>query len=207
MCERLEPVSPHDKPFNAPVRAAGSGVVTSCCYESENDLGQMQDLLMYARLETDDCCYAHISDLLFQFLMVACHLNPWKHIRLWHADGKLVGYAVLAEDPAFDWQILPEYEWRGIEMEALAWAETRLAELRHRDAQQWSGQCVSGARQDNTRRIAFLEQHGFRPGHQFSEVNMLRSLDEPIPEAIVPPGYQVRAVAGAGESAGCALTH
>ncbi|HSN77177.1 MAG TPA: GNAT family N-acetyltransferase [Anaerolineae bacterium] len=190
----------HDKPFDAPARAEGSnGAVTSRCYETEHDLWQMQDLLMQVRLETDDWRYAHVGDLLFQFLMVACHLNPREHIHLWHAAGKLVGYAVLGEDPAIDWQILPEYEWRGIETEAMAWADTRMAGLHHHDAQQWGGHCVSGARQDNARRIAFLEQHGFRPGHQFSEVNMLRSLDEPIPEAIVPAGCQVRAVAGADE--------
>jgi ribosomal protein S18 acetylase RimI-like enzyme len=136
---------------------------------------------------------------MFQFFMVACHLNPQEHIRLWHADGKLVGYAVLGEDPSFDCQVLPGYEWCGIETEAMAWAETRLAELCKRDAQRWGGQFVSGARQDNAKRIAFLEQHGFRQGGQFSEVNMLCWLDEPIPATVLPAGYQVRSVADAGE--------
>jgi hypothetical protein len=62
-------------------------------------------------------------------------LNPQEHIRLWHDGGKLVGYAVLSEGLSFDWQILPEYEWCGIETEAIAWAETRLPELRKSDAQ------------------------------------------------------------------------
>ncbi|MBN2304839.1 MAG: GNAT family N-acetyltransferase, partial [Anaerolineae bacterium] len=99
-----------------------------------------------------------------------------------------------------DWQVLPEYEWSGIETEAMAWAETRLAELRQRDPQRWGGPLVSGARQDNARRIAFLEQHGFRYSGEFAEVTMLRSLDEPIPESpVLPAGYQVRAVAETGE--------
>ncbi len=95
----------------------------------------------------------------------------------------LVGYAILGEDPSFDCQVAPEYEWRGIETEALAWAETRLAELRGRDAKQWGGHFVAGARQDNAKRIAFLEQHGFRYSGEFAEVNMLRSLAEPIPRS------------------------
>jgi hypothetical protein len=60
----------------------------------------------------------------------------------------LVGYAILGEDPSFDWQVLPEYEWSGIETEAIAWAETRLAELRQGDARRWGHHFVSGARQD-----------------------------------------------------------
>jgi ribosomal protein S18 acetylase RimI-like enzyme len=161
----------------------------------------MQGLLMEARSRAGDWHYWHVGELAWGFFMVACHLNLQEHIRLWHGDeGKLVGYAVLGEDPSFDCQVLPEYEWSGIETEALAWAETRLTELRKCDAQRWSGNFVSGARQDDAKRIAFLEQHGFRRGGEFSEVNMLRSLDEPIPESTLPTGCQVRAIAtDAGE--------
>ena len=175
-------------------------LLTSRLYETEHDLQQMQGLLMEARSRTDDWSYAHVGELTFGFFMVACHLNLREHIRLWHDDeGKLVGYAVLGEDPSFDWQVLPEYEWSGIETEAMAWAETCLAELRKCDAQQRGGSLVSGARQDNGRRRVFLGQHGFRYSGEFAEVNMLRSLDEPIPDSVLPAGYQIRAVAEAGE--------
>ncbi len=173
--------------------------LTSRFYETEHDLQQMQALLMEARSTTDDWHYAHVGELLFGFFMVACHLDPKEHIRLWHDADKLVGYAILGEDPSFDCQVLPEYEWCGIEDEAMTWAGTRITELRKRDEQQWGGNFVSGARQDNAKRIAFLEKHGFQPGGEFSEVNMLRSLDEPISEVVIPPGCQVRAVADARE--------
>ena len=174
--------------------------LTARFYETEHDLQQMQDLLMEARSRTDDWHYWHVGELIFGFFMAACHLNPQEHIRLWHDDaGKLAGYAVLGEDPSFDCQVVPEYEWSGIEAEAMDWAETRLIELRKRDAKRWSGNIVSGARQDNAERIAFLEQRGFRYSGEFAEVNMLRSLDEPIPESTLPTGCQVRAVADAGE--------
>jgi hypothetical protein len=88
-------------------------------YETENDLQQMLRLLMDARSRTDDWHYAHVGELLFRFFMVACHLNPNEYIRLWHIDDKLVGYAILGEDPSFDFQVLPEYEWCGIETEAI----------------------------------------------------------------------------------------
>lgn len=168
--------------------------MTSRLYETENDLLSMLNMLMEARSRTDDWRYAHVGELLFQFFMVACHLDPKEFIRLWHDGGKLAGYAILGEDPSFDLQVLPEYEWRGIEAEAMLWAESRLAELRKDDPQQWGGRLASGARQDNAKRIAFLEEHGFRPGGEFSEVNMIRLLDEPIPQAEIPAGCQVRPV-------------
>lgn len=176
---------------------------TSRRYETEADLQQMQSLLMAGRSRTDDWHYWHVGDLTWGFFILACHLNPQEHIRLWHdAAGKLAGYAVLGEDPSFDWQVLPEHEWSGIEAEALAWAETRLSELRKRDPKRWGGDCVSGARQDDAKRMAFLERHGFRHGHEDrAELNMLRSLDEPIPASALPAGCQVRAVAEAGEVA------
>jgi len=181
--------------------------LTSRFYETEHDLQQMQALLMEARSRTDDWRYMHIGEFTFRFFMVACHLNPHEHIRLWHNDGKLVGYTVLGEDPSIDWQVLPEYEWSGIETEAMAWAETRLTELRKPDATQWSGNLVSGARQDNGRRRLFLRQHGFRYSGEFAEVNMLRALAEPIPESVLPSGYQVRAIAETGEISKRAAAH
>jgi ribosomal protein S18 acetylase RimI-like enzyme len=189
-------------------RTPPKGSVSSRHYEDEHDLADMQRLLMEARSRTDDWRYPHVGDLTFTYFMIACHLKPQEHIRLWHDDqGRLVGYAVLGEDPSFDWQVVPECEWSGIETEAMAWAEMRLAELRRRDVQQWGGSLVSGARQDNGRRRVFLGQHGFRYSGEFAEVNMLRSLDEPIHDAVLPAGHQIRAVGGAAEIPQRAAAH
>ena len=169
--------------------------LTSRLYESEQDLLHMQAMLMDARSRTDDWHYAHVGELQFNFFMVLCHLDPQGHIRLWHdAAGRLAAYAMLGEDPVFDFQVLPEYEWMGIESQALKWADEKLAELRRQDAKLWGGGLVSGSRQDNPQRMAFLEQNGFRRGGKFSEVNMLRRLDEPIPEIELPAGCRVREV-------------
>jgi mycothiol synthase len=168
-------------------------------FTDEQDLHEMQAMLMQARRQSGDWRYAHVGELTFQYLMVACHLNPRDFIRLWHAGGRLVGYAVLGEDPSFDFQILPEFAWSGIEEEAVRWAEEEIARLRKADPQQWGGKCTSGSRQDDPERMAFLELHGFKPGGEFSEVNMLRLLDDAIPAPEPPDGYWVRELAGAGE--------
>lgn len=160
----------------------------------------MQALLMDARSRTGDWCYPHVGDLQFWFFMITCHLDVHQHVRLWHdADGRLAAYALLGDDPSLDWQMQLEYEGSGIEVEALAWAEARLLELRAGDPSRWGGRLVCGARQDNVRRIAFLEQRGFRPG-KWVEVNMLCRLDRDLPAARVPDGFTVRAVAESGET-------
>src|SRR5574342_162335 len=89
--------------------------ITSRFYETEHDLQQMENLLMEARSLTNDWRYWHVGELVFSYFMVACHLNPREHIRLWYDDDRLVGYAILGEDPSFDCQVLSEYEWSGIE--------------------------------------------------------------------------------------------
>lgn len=168
---------------------------TSRNYESEQDLLAMLDLLMTGRAATDDWRYPHVGDLMWWFFMVACHQDPREAIRLWHDEsGRLVGYAILGEDPSFDCQVAPEHAWSGVEDEALDWTEARLAVLRQREPGRWDGPLASGARQDDARRIRFLEAHGFRYSGEFAEVNMLRGLDEPIPAPLAPPGCQVRSV-------------
>ena len=176
------------------------GRLSSRLFRGDGDLHAMLELLMQARLRTNDWHYAHVGELLFNFFMVAIHLNPYQHIRLWHDDhDRLIGYAILGEDPSFDWQVLPEYEWTGIEAEAFAWVKSRLNELRMDEASHWSGELSSGSRQDDPQRIAFLEQHGFHYSGRFAEVNMLRCLNVPIPTLPVPPGCQVCSMAELGD--------
>jgi ribosomal protein S18 acetylase RimI-like enzyme len=174
--------------------ALKSPQIPSRLYTGQTDLLSMLDLLMQGRLHTNDLHYAHIGELLWNYFMVLCHLDPCQQIRLWHARDQLVAYAILGEDPSFDVQVLPEYEWGAIEEEALLWAEACLVELRQHDSPRWAGQLVTGARQDDSFRLQFLERHNFQYVGRFAEVNMLRRLDEPILEAPIPDGFQVREV-------------
>jgi mycothiol synthase len=176
-------------------RSTPARVLTSRLYETEADFVAMRAMLMEARAQTSDWRYVHVGLMQFNFMMVVFHLNPQEFVRFWHVDDELVGYSILGEDPSFTCQVLPEYEWTGIEAEALAWAEMRLVELRQRDPKQWGGPLVSGVHKDDARRVAFLEENGFRLRGTFSEVNMLRQLDEPIPAPRVPAGFQLREVA------------
>jgi mycothiol synthase len=175
--------------------------LTSRPYDNERDFQAMQDLLAAARSRTGDRLYPHLGDFYWNFFVLSCHEPLPDHIRLWHnATGRLVAYVILGGDPPFDVQVLPEYAWSGIEAEALAWAEARLAELRARDARRWGDPLSIVVRQGDAQRIAFLEQHGFRRG-QHVELSLLRSLAEPIPAPEPPPDYVIRPVAGPEEAA------
>ncbi len=170
-------------------------------YTHSADLEQMQAMLMAARARTDDWRYPHVGDLNWSFFLIASQLDPRTHVRLWHdAQGKLIAYAMLGVDPLFDVQVLPAHAWIGIEEEGVAWAEHLRANLHQADPQRWSSPLATGARHDDGPRIAFLEQHGFRRGEHV-EVNLLRSLQDPLAAAAVPAPYQLRAVLGPAESA------
>ncbi len=170
-----------------------SGPLSSRLYSNEQDLHAILDMLMQARSLTNDWRYPHLGELLWNYFMILCHLDPHEHIRLWHdSEGRLAAYAILSEDPSFDFQVLPYYEWTGVESEAYSWAIDFLSKLRQRNETLWGADLVSGARQDNAMRISFLETHGFRYSGRFAEVNMLRSLSDLIPDLPIPAGYHVR---------------
>lgn len=170
-------------------------------YQDQADLDRILDLLSQSRSLTDDWRYAHIGEFLLSFFFIARHLDPTHHIRLWFDRGRLIAYSILGEDPFIDFQVHPDYAWQGIEAQALAWASRRIEDLRRHAPEQWKGQWVSGARQDDYRRRSFLEAHGFEPGGAFSEVNMMRSLDGPIPEAWLPEGCTVVGMDSAADAA------
>jgi len=169
--------------------------VSSRPYRDESDLKDMLDMLMVGRLYTNDWHYPHIGEFLFNYFMVACHLDLEVCIRLWHHHSQLVAYAMLGEDPSIDCQVLPEVEWTGLEAQAFSWAVETLAKFSSRFTAEWSDGLVSGVRQDDLKRIEFLENNGFRYRGQFSEVNMLRKLDEPIPQLEIPAECQVLCMA------------
>lgn len=167
---------------------------TSRSFQGRHDLDAILDLLVVARAQTSDWRYPHLGEFLFEYFMIACHLDPHTHIRLWHDQtGQLVAYALLGEDPTFDCRFLPAYTGMGIEDQALTWAASRLLQLRRQDPETWGGSLLTGVRKDDHDRLVMLGKQGFQTG-TYTEVNMLRSLADPIPDLPLPPGWQVRAL-------------
>jgi hypothetical protein len=162
--------------------ASAAAPWTARAYAGPHDLAAMLGLLMAARTHGDDWRYPHPGDLMWNFFMVACHLDPGRHVRLWHdAAGTLVAYALLGEDPSYECQVLPEYVDRGIEEEALGWAEELLAALRAGNAAAWGGRLMAGARLDDPAAAAFLGAPWLAPASR--GVNLLRPAGRPLPAA------------------------
>lgn len=174
---------------------SGQRSFSSRNYNGLDDLVAMRRFLMDARFETDDWRYPHVGELQFSVFMILCHLNPATHVRLWHDHtGSLVAYALLGEDPSLDWHVSPSHERVGLGEEAMAWGLSLLGQLRGRNSEAWDGPLRSGSRADNHARISILERHGFRYYGELTEVNMIRSLAEPIPQVAPPTAFRVRAV-------------
>ncbi|MFO7697049.1 MAG: hypothetical protein R6X16_07820 [Anaerolineae bacterium] len=166
-----------------------AGALRSRGYHGVDDLRAMIGLLMDGRALTGDWRYCHVGELAFAFFLIACHLNPSQQVRLWHdAGGRLAGYACAGEDPAFDYQVAPGLEGQGIEEEALAWAEERLAALRALPGGDAWGPLSTSARVDDLLRMTTLRRLGFAPS-EYIEVNYLRELAEPIPAPVLLDGY------------------
>jgi GNAT superfamily N-acetyltransferase len=126
-------------------------------YRDLDDLRAMYALLMDGRNAAPggigDWRYWHVGELAFAFFVLSCHLDPRHQVRLWHdAAGRLAGYTYVAEDPVFDFQVAPGYEGRGIEEQAVAWAEERLAALRSLPGGDRWGPLSTSARFDDGRR-------------------------------------------------------
>ena len=75
--------------------------------------------------------------------------------------------------------------------EVLAWASA------HGRAAGYE-QLYSPAREDDARRMALLQRHGFAP-HHWVTLRMTRPLDTPLPEPRFPADFTARPVAGEGE--------
>lgn len=181
---------------------------TSRYYRDEDDLTYLSGLLLSARPNAEDWRIWHIgAGLVWMFFMLSARVDPRQHIRLWFSPaGKLVATAWLGDDLSIDWQVLPKYEWQGIEADAMAWAKSTLAELKQREPEKWQGSLNSPALQGDAARIAFLDQHGFAPNQEVG-LHFLRDLGEPIHPPAPPEGCIVRAVTGAEEITNRAGAH
>lgn len=175
-------------------------------YRRRQDLADMRALLMEGRAREGNGDYPHVGLLAWSVFLVDRHLGLRRHLRLWHDGPRLVAYALLGEDPAFDWQILPGCEGWGIDEEALAWAQGLAAELRAEDPARWSGPLIATSRDDDAARLGFLARHGFDYRGESAEVDLVRPLEEAFRPGPLPSGWRVRGL-HAGEVPARAAAH
>jgi mycothiol synthase len=178
-------------------------------FQNENDLLPMRAMLIEARrIAGHNAGYWHVGDLTWRYHLLSYRADPRQNYQLWYDDDRLIGFAVFGEDFSFDWQIHPQYTWRRIEEEMLAWAETCWGEAMRVETipQERKRALSSGSFANDAHRIAFLERCGFTRGTH-PMIHYARSLNEPIATPQLPDGFPVRGVAGEHEAGNRAEAH
>jgi len=186
--------------------------IHSHLFDNEQDLQKMRAFLIDARKEAGHCAgYWHVGDLAWHYFLLCLRVDPRQHIRLWEDEnGALAGYAWFHDDLSTEWQVRPADQWQGLEDEMLTWVETRWLETVNDPAtpRERIRDLRTGTRLADTRKAAFLEQHGFVKDPN-SFVQFLRPLDasRPIAQSTLLDGFVVRSVNDESEAANRASAH
>ena len=167
-------------------------------FAGEADLQPICDLLNLID-EVDHLNDGHDVDEARQWLLDPSR-DPQRDLRLWEdATGRLVGFASAwvpqpggeVVDGNLYWRIHPAARRQGLESTIIGWGAERFREVgRERNL---PAQIYSGARENDAYSLAVLEQQGLCPVRYFYK--MVRPLDQPIPEPVVPAGFTLRTVA------------
>ena len=109
---------------------------------------------------------------------------------LWEDDGQLLAYALFAfPSTILVFQVHPATRGRGIETQILAWGIERLHTAGERHSRRLSLWCR--CHENEAERRALLEDAHFKP-QPWRDLRMICSLDLPVPEATLPPGFVLR---------------
>lgn len=132
------------------------------------------------------------------------HLNncdPYTDMLFAEVNGEVIGYTRVWWDKVNDGVtctyssvgfLLPEWRRKGIGTALLQFAEERLRQIaaghtgpENKVLSIWANGTATGL-------VALLESQGYKPARYFFE--MTRPIDDPLPDAPMPPGLQVRPV-------------
>jgi ribosomal protein S18 acetylase RimI-like enzyme len=138
-----------------------------------------------------------------QIALAAPGCEPARDLRLWEdAAGGIVGFA-LAHGHAVAFEAR---RGAGAELGSriLEWGARRVGALTAATGDAPS--CFAAAREDDAERVALLERSGFVAG-DIGEALLERSLDVPVAEPAVPPGFVLRALASDADLAAYVAAH
>src|SRR5918911_1598330 len=141
------------------------------------------------------CSYWHVGDVWWGLYQNTV-FDPRDSIHLWIDDGAPVGFAWF-DSRSVSVQVCPGYvDVDALEDEMLSWAEQRRRALPA--GSDGASMLAATAFEHDARRAALLARRGYeRTGSPM--YHFLRSLSEPIPVAMPPPGITVRHVGGEDE--------
>jgi len=131
----------------------------------------------------------------------------WDDVGLWEdATGRLIAWSYVdREFGSLTFRIASDaWEWALVHR-VVAWAAERLR-MANQERDGPPARPRVTPRDDDLALIAWLEQVGFACDGRHT-IRLLRSLNDPVAEPLVPPGYTLRTVAGEPEAEAVAALH
>ena len=167
-------------------------------YQGPHDLDAMRRILVAGRQAAGPAFYVHVGDLSWWFFYSEHDYATSTY--LWEADpgGEPVAWVLFSPWHTFDLFAHPAAVTSQQRLAMFTWAEGHLAaQLRAEGAQQISTIWIS---EHDSAAIAHLTARGFQRGDGDNLVFAARHLDDLGPAPPLPPGFQVRPVAGEHEA-------
>jgi mycothiol synthase len=171
--------------------------ITTRPYAGAADRDAVLDLLRVCRAASSARNWPDAAELRVSLLGSAA-LDPEQDARLWEDDtGQVCGFSMVWRP----WNYLvffvhPRARGREVEPQIMAWAIERAGEIGREQGERIHLRVRP--REDEAGLIALLERSGFVPEDWWS-LRFNRTLEEPIPEPTLPPGFTIRPVAGEAE--------
>ncbi len=172
--------------------------LSSRLYKDETDFQIMAELISRVRPPEHLNDYPRKVDIEENLVSSVVRANA----RLWFDEGHLIGWAYVDEFNNIWWELEDKYQ-ESLGGPIVEWGEACIRKALNKEG---SSTLDTSCRENYAARIAFLKQHGFRQTDA-TTVRMVRPLSEPIPEPRLPPGFAIRALAGAGEAEAVAAMH
>jgi mycothiol synthase len=144
--------------------------------------------------------YATTPDDIARSIKYKQNFNPLKNLVIAELGGRPVGFTQVnwiqeSEGPRVYrhiTRIIPEARDHEVDKDLLKFAEGRLRQLARRHPAHLPKYLTTGSSASDRTRIALLEVLKYRPERYFFE--MVRPLDQPIPNYNLPPGIELRSV-------------
>jgi ribosomal protein S18 acetylase RimI-like enzyme len=125
-------------------------------------------------------------------------------IRLWEdTSGSPVGFSLL-DGTSLAFEISPRVPFDDLAGQIIHWAMQKLTSAGESPAS--PAELVVAGREEDLRRMAFLERQGF-VAQPVRTLRFMRSLEEPLPEPALPEGFLIRPMAGEEEAGAWVALH
>jgi mycothiol synthase len=168
-------------------------------FEMDRDVAPLADLIVEADLADQDNYLPSVDDLRNELEHQPGPFDPARDMLVAEIDGKLVGGTIRSSriragvvQHEIDGWVRPEHRRRGIGRALLQWTEARSREA----AGEWAGSephaITRWVSDTQVGAVALLKAEGYKQVRY--GFMMVRDLSEPIPDAPLPEGLEVRPV-------------